>query len=730
MESSALAAEPTATEVEGPGEELNALVEVLRDDAAREALIDKLLNLSDAGDDAKPSEATAPGIAQRIAGYTRDAAESLTTLVYGTVSWLEDLQRSLRTTGGFRFQDLVDIAVRLLIVIGTVIGAYIFLGLAARPIHAALSRRAEQRGAIQRAALLLLSLLLDALRVLLAWTAGYGVALYALGEAGRMDIRQSLFLNAFLVVQSILVVLRSVWLPRVESARFVPAGDLTSAYWYFWLARIVSVLGYGLLFLAPLAALNLPASTGRAVQVIVGLVALIMTVLLILQNRKSVAEALEARAKAVEGGTVGRMYGLLSRTWHVLALTYVIGLFVIWSTRPEGALSFMLKATAQSIAAVLLGLFIVGLISRGIRRGLRVPDELKRRLPLLEPRINAFVPAMLQAIRLVVVLAVILFVLHAWSVFDLVGWLASTAGQTLISRGLSVAIVLLVAALLWLGLSSWVEYRLNPDVGRAPSPRLRTLLSLFRNAATVALAIVTLMLVLSEMGLNIAPLLAGAGVIGLAIGFGAQKLVQDIITGVFIQLENAFNEGDVITVAGHTGVVEKLTVRSVSLRDLHGVYHIVPFSSVDSVSNFMMGFSYHVAEIGVAYRESVDEAKSLMHRAFDELREKREFTDDILGPLEWHGLTQFGDSAVVLRARIKARPGKQWAMGRAYNEIIKRLFDEAGIEIPYPHMTLYFGQDKDGTAPPLKAEIDGMRMHHDASTVDSETGRELRPSSA
>jgi small-conductance mechanosensitive channel len=155
-------------------------------------------------------------------------------------------------------------------------------------------------------------------------------------------------------------------------------------------------------------------------------------------------------------------------------------------------------------------------------------------------------------------------------------------------------------------------------------------------------------------------------------------------------------------------VVERLTIRSVGLRDQQGVYHIIPFSSVDAVSNFMRGFGYHVAEIGIAYRENIDEAQALMRQAFEELRQDPELGPTIIAPLEWHGLTSFGDSAVVVRARIKTQPGQQWAVGRAYNAIIKRLFDEHGIEMPFPHLTLYLGQNKDGSAPPVHAVIDRL----------------------
>jgi small conductance mechanosensitive channel len=211
------------------------------------------------------------------------------------------------------------------------------------------------------------------------------------------------------------------------------------------------------------------------------------------------------------------------------------------------------------------------------------------------------------------------------------------------------------------------------------------------------------MLLLAELGVDIGPLLAGAGVIGLAVGFGAQKLVQDVITGAFIQLEDTLNEGDVITTGGVTGVVERLTIRSVSLRSIDGAYHLIPFSSVDTVTNLTKTFSYHIAAIGVAYRERIPEVKQAMQDAFDKLRETS-FAAEIIGDFEMQGITEFADSAVVVRARIKTLPGKQWALGRAYSELVKEIFDERGIEIPFPHVTLYMGELKDGNTPPLRVQ--------------------------
>ncbi|MCB1518596.1 MAG: mechanosensitive ion channel, partial [Hyphomicrobiaceae bacterium] len=205
---------------------------------------------------------------------------------------------------------------------------------------------------------------------------------------------------------------------------------------------------------------------------------------------------------------------------------------------------------------------------------------------------------------------------------------------------------------------------------------------------------------------------------GLAIGFGAQKLVQDVITGIFIQIENAINVGDVVTVAGTTGVVERLTIRSVGMRDLEGVYHIVPFSAVDTVSNFMRKFAYHVAEIGVAYKEDISKVREAMLDAFDRLKET-EHGKSIIGEFEMHGVTALADSSVNVRGRIKTKPGDQWAVGRAYTEMVKKVFDERGIEIPYPHRTMVY---QGGLPPEVSVSVAQMMKDSPKSGVD-DTGQ-------
>jgi small-conductance mechanosensitive channel len=231
------------------------------------------------------------------------------------------------------------------------------------------------------------------------------------------------------------------------------------------------------------------------------------------------------------------------------------------------------------------------------------------------------------------------------------------------------------------------------------SQRIRTLLPLFRNIIFVVLAVIVTLTVLSEIGVNIAPLLAGAGVVGLAVGFGAQTLVKDVITGLLFLIEDAIAVGDVVELGSHSGVVEAVTVRSLRLRDMSGTVHQIPFSEVSSIVNKTKDFSFAVMDIGVAYRENVDAVIEVIKQVGAELREDPEINPFILEDIDVLGLDWFDDSAVVIRARIKTQPIKQWTVRRAFNRLLKQKFDELGIEIPFPHQTIFFGVDKEGRAP-------------------------------
>jgi small conductance mechanosensitive channel len=699
-------APPAAAASDGSAD-VDALLRVLQDDKARAALIARLKG----GTTDIIAAAPAPDIsfAKRVADYTGRAAEGVLAGVAGAGRIVDGLGHVLRGAAGLNPAIVWSAIAEVAAVVAVTFAVYLLLRWLALRFDARWDVRAGMAGRVRRLALLLVAILKDALAVILAWGAGYAFALafgangtggVGFSTAGRISFSQSLFLNAFLAVELAKVMLRLVTVPVRTHLRALPLGDTDAAYWYFWSSRVTSLVGYAFLFVAPLLYDSGSWAAAQSVRIVTLFTATVIVVAVVLQNRDRVRMQLRRRYSNGRADMVGRLGAYLGSIWHYLVIGYVVALFVVWLANPYGALAFMVQATLKSLVAVAIGMAVASLISYFISSGLRVPQHMRDRLPLLEARLNAFVPAVLRVMRLVVLAAVLLTLMQVWQVLNFAGWVTSGIGQQVTGALASAALILLVGGVIHVVAASWVEYRLNPNYGSVPTPRETTLLALFRNAFTIALLIIVGMLVLSQIGVNIAPLLAGAGVLGLAIGFGAQKLVQDIITGVFIQFENAMNVGEAVNAGGVGGVVERLTIRSVSIRDLNGVLHIIPFSSVDKVANQMRHFGYHVAEIGVAYRENIAEVKEAMQEAFS-LLQQTDHGVHILGPLDMHGITAFGDSAITVRARIKTLPGKQWAAGRAYSEIVKEVFDAHGIEQPFPHVTLYMGEDKQGNAPPL-----------------------------
>ncbi len=232
--------------------------------------------------------------------------------------------------------------------------------------------------------------------------------------------------------------------------------------------------------------------------------------------------------------------------------------------------------------------------------------------------------------------------------------------------------------------------------------RVETLARVFRNLAGVVIVLVAGMLVLGELGISVAPILATAGVAGIAIGFGAQSLVKDYFSGFFLLLDDQVRQGDVVQVAGKGGLVEEVTLRYVRLRDLDGHVHFVPNSEITVVTNRTREYATAVVEVGIAYREDPDQAFAVMRKVADAMRADPDWQSRMVADLEVLGVDKWADSAVVLRARLRVVPPiQQWNVKREFLKRLKKAYDEAGIEIPFPHLTVYAGQDKAGAAPPF-----------------------------
>jgi small conductance mechanosensitive channel len=267
----------------------------------------------------------------------------------------------------------------------------------------------------------------------------------------------------------------------------------------------------------------------------------------------------------------------------------------------------------------------------------------------------------------------------------------------LIVNGVRIAVVLVLSyALIRFAriVSQRVLERVIEKGGMGPEEKKRfdTLARTLVSTLTIVIAVMAVIIVLGQLGIQIGPILAGAGILGLAVGFGAQSLVKDVITGFFILFDNRINVGDVIQAAGVAGLVESMNLRIVTLRDLEGKVHFIPNGEISVVSNLTREWSRCVLDIGVAYKEDTDHVCEVLKRVGSELLQVQEYKDVILEPLEILGVDDFADSQVTLKVMFKTQPIKQWMVAREFRRRVKKAFDAEGIEIPFPHRTLYMGE--------------------------------------
>jgi small conductance mechanosensitive channel len=279
--------------------------------------------------------------------------------------------------------------------------------------------------------------------------------------------------------------------------------------------------------------------------------------------------------------------------------------------------------------------------------------------------------------------------------------------RTAITHGVRIVLILIAASVLQSVASRLIRTfrefmeRRDPD----QQGRIQTLGRVFRYIAAVVIWLLAGMLVLGELGISVAPVLATAGVAGLAIGFGAQSLVKDYFTGFFLLLEDQIRQGDVVDFGSQSGVVEEVTLRYVRLRNFDGHVFFVPNGEIKVVKNMTRDFAQAVIRVGIAYREEVDEAFAVMKEVGKEMREDPVFGPNLAADIEIIGVDEWGDSSVNLICRLKVVPPiQQWSVRREFLRRLKHAYDARGIEIPFPHLTVYAGELKDGSAPAFQVK--------------------------
>jgi small-conductance mechanosensitive channel len=309
----------------------------------------------------------------------------------------------------------------------------------------------------------------------------------------------------------------------------------------------------------------------------------------------------------------------------------------------------------------------------------------------LEARANRYLPVLKGVFSFLIGGIAVLLLLEVWGLEAFAWFGAGKLGNRLVGSLASIGFTLLIALAAWEAANAAIQRhleKLSRDAKAARSARVRTLLPMLRTALMITILVISGFIVLTEIGVNVAPLIAGAGVLGIAIGFGSQTLVRDIITGIFLLFEDALAVGDVVQVGGLSGVVEQLSIRSIKLRAQDGSLHIIPFSAVTTVTNMTRDFAFAVLDVSVAYGEDTDRVCEVLRDIATEMREDVKWRPAIRDDLDILGVERLADSGVIMRVRLKTEPSQRWAVAREMNRRIKKRFDELGIEIPYPHQKL------------------------------------------
>lgn len=458
--------------------------------------------------------------------------------------------------------------------------------------------------------------------------------------------------------------------------------DESARYWSRRLSWLSSLIGYGLIVAVPIISNQVNVQIGALANVIIMLCMTVWALYLIFRNKEITQHLLNFAEHSLAFFSLFiRAFALV---WHWLASAYFIVLFFFSLFDPGNSLKFMMGATVRSLAIIGIAAFVSGMFSRWLAKTITLSPHTQRNYPELQKRLNGWLSAALKTARILTVCVAVMLLLSAWGLFDFWNWLQNGAGQKTVDILIRIALILFFSAVGWTVLASLIENRLASDIhGRPlPSARTRTLLTLFRNALAVIISTITIMIVLSEIGVNIAPLLAGAGALGLAISFGSQTLVKDIITGVFIQFENGMNTGDLVTIGPLTGTVERMSIRSVGVRQDTGAYHIIPWSSITTFANFVRGIGSVVANYDVDRHEDADKANQALKDAVAELMENEEIRGLIIGEPNFAGIVGLSNTAFTLRVSFTTLPLKQWTVRFALDSQVKKHFDLAGVRAP------------------------------------------------
>ena len=488
------------------------------------------------------------------------------------------------------------------------------------------------------------------------------------------------YITGAILVAAAGIGLRLVLAPQAPGARLLHLGEEVARFVHRWLWRVLSAaillwLTAGLLILT-----GMPPGAQLMVVLVTGTVVAVILVVMVFECRTAVASAIRSPMPA-NGTGRGAWRANLAATWHYFAILYIGVVWLLWAASMIDHKESAVWAAIASVGVLL----VYPLLDRWIGRG--IDDMLSSGTPDTESRRHEIGLVLHRVMR--VLLAILLFAgIHELWDFDLFDDAGARIRHVVVSASFDLTAAILLAVLGWQLIKTGIDRNLAArevnGVTVEPSMRARTLLPLARKFLVVVLVVMTAMLILSAIGVNIGPLLAGAGVIGLAIGFGAQTLVRDIITGVFLLLDDAFRVGEYIVSGNYKGTVEEIGIRAVKLRHHRGPLYTVPFSELRGVQNQSRDWVIDKFSIGITYDSDIEKARKLIKKIGEKLAADPEHAPHIMEPMKMQGVDAFGDFAIQVRVKMKTRPGEKFVIRRKANALIKKAFDENGIKFASP----------------------------------------------
>ncbi len=551
------------------------------------------------------------------------------------------------------------------------------------------SRRVAALTLLRRLPLVFARLLLDLLPVAAFALAGHVVAASEIGGDEQSRLVVLAMVDAYAVSATVMSFSRMMLSPEGRGLRLLRVSDATAIWATRWIRRltVVTVFGFAIAEVGAGLGMSMPAYEG--LLKIFGLLDHIMLGVMVLQGWRAVRDRLRAPPDAT--GPVARLRNVVAPVWHWIALFVLAAAWVAWALEIPNGSVVVLRFFLTVIVILVLARLVLIVLLGALERAGRVNSELAARYPGLETRLAFYHPLVQGTARAVVYIGAFLLMLELWGV-PIFSWFAGSLLGRRLAGGLStLALTLLLAIAVWEAANAALQghlARLAREQQAARSARLRTLLPLLRSSLLVTILVLAGLTVLSEIGINIGPLLAGAGIVGVAIGFGSQKLVQDLITGIFLLLENAMQVGDWVTVSGLSGTVENLSVRTIRLRATDGSVHIIPFSAVTSVTNTNRGLGNASVSVTVSYAEDTDRVGEILKDIAATMRAEPEFGDRMLSDLQLWGVDKVDGASVTLAGQIVCTDAGRWPIQREFNRRLKLRFQEEGVEIYNPSRTV------------------------------------------